>query len=73
MSLLLDVRVRWGDQWLYVYLLLEFQSTVDPYMAVRIMTYLGLLYQYLVRQGELTPAGKLPPVLPVVLYNGQPG
>ncbi|MEX1058677.1 MAG: Rpn family recombination-promoting nuclease/putative transposase, partial [Natronospirillum sp.] len=65
-------RVRWGDQWLYVYLLLEFQSTVDPYMAVRIMTYLGLLYQDLVRQGERTPSGKLPPVLPVVLYNGQP-
>ena len=28
-------------------------------------------YQDLVRQGELTPSGKLPPVLPVVLYNGR--
>ena len=27
-------RVRWGEQWVYVYLLLEFQSRVDPLMAV---------------------------------------
>lgn len=64
-------RVRWGDDWLYIYLLLEFQSSVDKYMAVRIMSYLGLLYQDLVRQKALTPSGKLPPVLPVVLYNGE--
>lgn len=64
-------RVRWGDDWLYVYLLLEFQSSEDTYMAVRIMTYLGLLYQDLIRQKAFTPGGKLPPVLPVVLYNGE--
>lgn len=63
-------RVRWGRDWLYVYLLLEFQSTVDAFMAVRIMTYLGLLYQELIRAGKLTATGKLPPVLPIVLYNG---
>jgi len=64
-------RVRWGDDWLYVYLLLEFQSSIDKYMAVRVMSYLGLLYQDLVRQKAFTPNGKLPPVLPVVLYNGE--
>jgi len=64
-------RVRWGDDWLYVYLLLEFQSSEDEHMAVRIMTYLGLLYQDLIRQKAFTPSGKLPPVLPVVLYNGE--
>jgi Putative transposase, YhgA-like len=66
-------RVRWKgkkDRWLYIYVLLELQSTVDPYMAVRMMTYLGLLYQDLIRQRLLTPGGKLPPVLPIVLYNG---
>jgi predicted transposase/invertase (TIGR01784 family) len=63
-------RVRWGTGWLYVYLLLEFQSTVDTFMAVRIMTYVGLLYQELIRRKELTPSGKLPPVFPAVLYNG---
>jgi len=30
--------------------LLEFQSKVDRFMAVRVMTYLGLLYQDLVRR-----------------------
>lgn len=64
-------RVRFGDEWLYVYLLIEFQSTVDPFMALRIMTYVGLLYQDLVKQKKLTQEGKLPPVLPIVLYNGE--
>ena len=64
-------RVRFREGWLYVYLLLEFQSTVDRFMAVRILTYLGLLYQDLIRTGQLTARGLLPPVLPVVLYNGR--
>ena len=64
-------RVRWGEGWCYVYLLLEFQSTVDRFMAVRLLTYLGLLYQDLLKAGELAPDGRLPPVLPLVLYNGE--
>ena len=64
-------RVRRADGWLYIYLLLEFQSSVDQYMAVRIMAYVALLYQGLIRTGQLTPAGTLPPVVPVVLYNGR--
>ncbi|MEA3545276.1 MAG: Rpn family recombination-promoting nuclease/putative transposase, partial [Thermodesulfobacteriota bacterium] len=63
-------RIRWGEDWLYVYLLLEFQSTIDPWMAVRIMTYVGLLYQDLIQAGRIVDSGRLPPVLPVVLYNG---
>ncbi|HKV09504.1 MAG TPA: Rpn family recombination-promoting nuclease/putative transposase [Thermoanaerobaculia bacterium] len=64
-------RVRWGGKrWLYVYLLIEFQSTVDPWMALRVVVYIGLLWQRLARDGELTPSGRLPPVLPLVLYNG---
>lgn len=64
-------RMRWGREWMYVYLLLEFQSGVDRFMAVRIMAYVALLYQDLIRQGQLTVKGKLPPVLPMVLYNGE--
>lgn len=64
-------RLRWGKgPWLYVYILLEFQSTVDRYMAVRMLTYVGLLYQDLIRRKLVGPDGRLPPVLPVVLYNG---
>lgn len=64
-------RVRWKENWLYVYLLLEFQSTVDWFMAVRIMTYIGLLYQDLIKSGQVNKGELLPPVLPVVLYNGE--
>lgn len=64
-------RVRADGEWLYLYLLIEFQSTVDPWMAVRIMTYVGLLYQDLIRRGELLAGRRLPPVLPIVLYNGE--
>jgi hypothetical protein len=63
-------RVRWGPRWLYVYMLLEFQSQIDPWMAVRIQTYIGLLYQDLIRAEQLSAGGRLPPVLPLVLYNG---
>ncbi|MEE4377185.1 MAG: Rpn family recombination-promoting nuclease/putative transposase, partial [Candidatus Competibacteraceae bacterium] len=62
-------RVRFQDHWLYVYLLLEFQSSVDRFMAVRILSYTGLLYQDLIRSQSLNE-NRLPPVLPIVLYNG---
>ena len=39
-------------------------------MAVRMMTYVGLLYQDLIRSKDILPHRKLPPVLPIVLYNG---
>ena len=77
-----DLRQRHGDvvwrvrfqkeTWLYLLVMLEFQSTADPYMAVRILVYTGLLYQDLIRRDALGPDGRLPPVLPVVLYNGRP-
>jgi predicted transposase/invertase (TIGR01784 family) len=55
----------------YVYLLIEHQSRVDRFMAVRLMTYIGLLYQALIKEGLLTPDGCLPLVIPIVLYNGE--
>jgi hypothetical protein len=63
-------RVRWGREWLYIYVLLEFQSSIDHWMAVRIPTYIGLLYQDLIRAETVKVGDQLPPVLPVVLYNG---
>ncbi|MDO4232246.1 MAG: Rpn family recombination-promoting nuclease/putative transposase [Lautropia sp.] len=63
-------RVRTGEDWVYLYLLIEFQSSPDRWMAVRMMTYLGLLYQDLIRRKELSAGRRLPPVLPIVLYNG---
>jgi len=56
----------------YVMLVLEFQSKPDPWMALRMLVYTGLLWQQLVREQLLMPDGRLPPILPVVLYNGDP-
>jgi hypothetical protein len=39
-------------------------------MAVRMMVYVGLLYQDLIRRGDVLTNKHLPPVLPIVLYNG---
>ena len=65
-------RIRFGgDRLLYLMLLLEFQATVDPVMAARILTYTGLLYQRLAADGALRDRDTLPPVLPVVIYNGR--
>ena len=65
-------RVRFrDDRWLYLVVLLEFQSNVDRSMAVRMLTYTGLLYQRLIDEGVLREHGALPPVLPIVIYNGR--
>lgn len=68
-------RVRWADNgeggWFYLYLLIEFQSTPDPFMAVRLLVYVGLFLQELIREEGLTASGQLPPVLPLVFYNGR--
>ena len=45
--------MRLRKNWLYLLLLVEFQSTDDPLMALRIHTYTGLLYQELARNGHL--------------------
>ncbi len=63
-------RVKVNDEFVYFYILIEFQSSVDAFMAVRMMVYVGLLYQDLIRRGEVLDKRRLPPVLPIVLYNG---
>jgi len=71
-------RVKWKkdnkdsqeESWFYIYLLLEFQSSVDPWMAIRILGYMALLWQDLIREGSIRSGDKLPPVFPIVLYNG---
>ena len=64
-------RVRFRGRWLYLYLLLEFQSRPDPWMAVRMLVYVGLLYQDILNTSQ-NRLEKLPAVLPIVLYNGAP-
>jgi len=78
-----DLRERHGDLiwrlrfngeaggWFYLYLLLEFQSTSDPFMAVRLLTYVSLLLEEIIRREKLKPGDRLPAVLPLVLHNGK--
>ena len=64
-------RLRLGRRWVFLLVMLEFQSENDRWMALRILTYSGLLYQELVRnEAPEVVAGHLPALLPVVLYNG---
>ena len=65
-------RLRFHDErWLYLVLLLEFQAAVDRAMAVRMLAYTALLYQKLIGDGALRQHDALPPVLPIVIYNGR--
>ena len=63
-------RVERAGRWTYVLVLLEFQSSSDATMALRVLEYTAMLYRESLRAGEASP-GRLPPVLPIVLYNGE--
>jgi predicted transposase/invertase (TIGR01784 family) len=62
-------RVKVSGHWFWIYVVLELQSKPDPWMALRMMVYVGLLAQHLIREDPTTD--RLPPILPIVLYNGQ--
>lgn len=53
---------------LYIFIMFEFQSTVDRFMALRMLRYITELYEYLVKSYRLKT---LPAVFPVMLYNGE--
>jgi hypothetical protein len=55
-----------------LYMLLEFQSQTDWWMAVRAQVYEGLLFQHIIAEKKLKTGDRLPPVLLLVLYNGEP-
>ena len=56
---------RDGDVGLYICILLEFQSSVDPMMPIRIMQYVSFIYENMARaDGFKLGPNTLPPVLP---------
>jgi len=59
-------RVPLGKDEIYIYVLLEFQSTVDQLMALRVLNYVVSLYMELTRNPR---AKKLPSIFLIVLYN----
>ncbi len=61
-------RINFKGKELYIFLLLEFQSTVDRFMAVRMMRYIMEFYEYLTKSRRIKT---LPAVFPLLLYNGE--
>ena len=67
------LRYRAADgapEWAYLLIMLEFQSRVDRDMAMRVHNYTGQLYLQHRRRPDGRLGGPLPPVLPIVIYNG---
>lgn len=67
-----SVEVEWQNTRLnaYLYLLIEFQSTVDTTMPIRLMHYVACFYDNLLKNKTTSISRGLPPVFPIVLYNG---
>ena len=65
------LKLKDGGGWVYTYLLLELQSKIERHMALRMMVYVGLLYQDLIKQKQFGPDGLLPAIFPAVIYNGK--
>ena len=59
-------KISFKGQELYIYLLIEFQSTVDKFMAIRMLRYICEFYEFLIQK----KIKRLPPVFPMLLYNG---
>ena len=68
-DLIYKVKVR--DENIYIYILIEFQSTAPRFMVVRVLNYITSFYlDYIEAQSE-TKNLLLPVVFPIVLYNSE--
>lgn len=69
-------RVKLNGQDIVFYLLLELQSRVDFRMPYRLLLYQVELWRYLLQNVEHSLVNRktfgLPPIIPIVLYNGKP-
>ena len=60
-----------GGEDVFLYILCEFQSSVDWWKVVRTQVYEGLLWKHVIAERKMKPGDRLPPVLMLVLYNGE--
>ena len=58
------------DAWLYLVLVLEFQAEVDFLMPLRIRNYVDNFHMEQWRGKKFLSASRLPPILPIVIDNG---
>ena len=68
-DLIYQFPVKGTDKFVYVYLLIEFQSTVDRFMVVRVGHYIHSFY--LEYRDSTEKVKLLPQLFPIVLYNGR--
>ncbi len=61
-------KVNFKNEEIFIYILIEFQSSVDRFISLRILRYITEFYEYLVSAKKIK---KLPPVFPIMLYNGE--
>jgi len=66
------IKFKNRDENLYICIMLEFQSRPEKFMPVRLLSYVALFYERLIKNEKLLIGEKLPPILPIVLYNGKP-
>ena len=57
--------------WQYIFVINEFQSKDDHWMALRMLEYVAVFLGCLVFEKKIAPGDPVPFVLPVVLYNGK--
>ena len=62
-------QIRFADSPALLLVILEFQSSPDRFMALRVLHYLCTVYKALIKKKEQR-GRPLPPVFPIVLYNG---
>ena len=62
-------QVHFRDKPAYIYILIEFQSSNDNFMALRMLTYILLFYQDLLKN-KTDEIKTLPPVFPILLHSG---
>ena len=60
-------KVNLHNRNVYIYVLIELQSTVDKRIPVRMLLYIAQLYDQIYRSSQ---KGNLPAVFPILLYNG---
>ncbi len=61
-------KISYREKQYFIYILLEFQSTVDKTIPVRMLTYIMLLYESIYKESQ---AGRLANIFPILLYNGK--
>lgn len=54
----------------FLYFLMEHKSTVELLVALQLLRYMTVQWNELEKQ-ELLKAGKLPPIIPIVIYQGE--